>query len=112
MRLFKVYFLPVALILSFSSSTHAGSTPLTKIEKILVHEGDRVFIKTVDYLNPPDCAKEIKEFAIDVSTNTGKAMYSAALAAASQGKQVEIHGKHGCNYWGDREDINVIVVPF
>ncbi|GAB2191235.1 hypothetical protein MAH1_28430 [Sessilibacter sp. MAH1] len=95
-----------------SVNASAGYSGLAKILTIQPHVGDRVFIKTETHNEAPSCAQDLQEWAIDLTTESGKAFYAAVLAAASQNKSVEVHGSHNCTNWPDREDVLFIVVPF
>lgn len=110
----KVMMCAVIIINSAISTAYAGMGS-GKVTKIYAHEkngGAGVIMFAVQNHNnaPSQCPGH--EWAFDVNTDQGKAMYSLLLAAASQGKPVTVKGAGDCAAWGDRERPIWIMVDY
>ncbi|WP_051258278.1 hypothetical protein [Teredinibacter turnerae] len=56
--------------------------------------------------NVPSCAvAQPSRFAIDGSTDAGKAQLSGLLLAFATSKRIQIYGKNNCDVWGDTETV-------
>ena len=59
----------------------------------------------------PACATGTRYWIVpNETTDTGKRLYAALVAANMAGHTITIIGKGTCNRWGDGEDIDTIVV--
>jgi opacity protein-like surface antigen len=60
----------------------------------------------------PACATnpQSSHWAIEIKTPTGRAMWASVLQAHALGKPVWVHGKGNCDWWGDRESVDYIVI--
>jgi len=83
-----------------------------RITRIYVHDAATpVVMFSVDqHMGPPACSGH--EWAFEIDTDVGKAMYSALLSAASAGKSVEVKGTGTCSAWPDREKPYLVVVDY
>jgi len=81
----------------FASNAHAAGTGSGRISATVV-EGTqyaRIYVYG-SHSSKPACATS-GMFALDISTNKGKAMFSAILAAALAGRVVEVIGNDNAN---------------
>ncbi len=104
----NISILTLTLFLSMLTNVVMAGTGSGKITHLMVHDkvinGENVGVIIFDVQNhiaPPACSSH--QWAFDVNTAPGKAMYSLLLTAAAQGKDVWIYGADDCNAWGDRE---------
>lgn len=49
-------------------------------------------------------------WVIDIKTATGRAMWASVLQAHALGKTLSINGKGNCDWWGDRESVDYIII--
>ena len=86
-----------------------------KVTRIYTHTGDFVLFATETHSHGADkdtCIGAENEWGFSLKTETGKAMYSQLLAAASQGKQVNVSGANDCADFPSRERPAVIFVDY
>jgi len=103
------YIVILALTLS-TSNAFAGDTS-GKITNILINSSrPNVAMLQVEGANSntPSCQSGIWEYAIDISNETGKAMYSLALTSYAAGKTVFVHGTDSCTYTNSLENIGYL----
>lgn len=93
---------------------HAGGLKEGRITSVQVAVSipDKAFIKVEgSYLTAePSCSVEGTQFdyVLDISTGTGKALYSMALAAQASGTLVTLEGFGTCTLRAGYEDLNYI----
>ena len=84
------------------------------IQSIYVHDknnGDGVVMFSVKtHTNKPSCSSH--EWAFDLNTTQGKAMYTFILSAAAMGKPVLVKGKNACSAWDNREEPKWVRVTY
>lgn len=65
-----------------------------------------VFISVDSHINKPACSTVGNDWALDVSTVQGRAVYALILTAQAQSRAIQIIGTNDCSVWGDRETIS------
>lgn len=85
----------------------AGSSS-GQIGRIYANEGDTIMFSAGPHQDKPACSTVGDEWALSLSTDTGKSMYALLLMAKAQGKAVSVQGHGVCSAWGDRETPFVI----
>jgi hypothetical protein len=92
--------LVAVLALVQSPCVQAGNSngPVTKI---YAHANDIVIFAAGTHNEQPACSGN--EWALSLTTPTGKAMYALLLLAYAQGKPVSVVGTSACTAWPDRE---------
>ena len=78
----------LALIHASFSPTSFASSATGKATLILPHVGDQVFFNVENHTKTGCITTDTGRFRIDLSTQTGKAMYSLLLSAQAQGKKL------------------------
>jgi hypothetical protein len=60
----------------------------------------------------PACATNPQSnyWVIEIKTPTGRAMWASVLQAHALGKILSVHGKGNCDWWGDRESVDYVVI--
>jgi hypothetical protein len=60
----------------------------------------------------PACATVAawNQWAVDVKTPGGRAIYATILQAHALGKSLLVQGKGVCDVWGDRESVNFVYI--
>lgn len=91
-----------ALLMLQASFVFAG-TGSGQVTHIMVIENDAVIFSVEQHLDKPACSTVRDDWAVSLTTETGKAMYALLLSAAAQNQSVEINGKNDCIDWHDRE---------
>lgn len=105
------------LALLFSSAALAGSGS-GKVTTLFVHDKNNgagvIFFGTENNSNKAACSTAAGggEWAFDLNTEQGQAMYSMLLTAATSGFDVTVSGKGSCGAWGDREEPRYILVRY
>lgn len=91
----------------FGSSAFAGSADGVVVS-YWAHYFNNVFAFSVaNKVYKPACDTTTR-FAVDVSTDKGKTIAAAIMAAKSSNAQVHIEGINTCAVWGDSEDVMYI----
>ncbi|GLX78752.1 hypothetical protein tinsulaeT_20920 [Thalassotalea insulae] len=95
-----------ALIFFFVNTQVVAGDGSGLITRIYVHDGAGtkapvVMFNVETHTGQPECSSH--EWAFELETEVGKAMYALLLSAASQNKPVVVKGANHCNAWGDRE---------
>ena len=98
--------LVVSILLAFINPYANSGDGAGKVTRIYAHDKDDgkgvIMFNVESHTNPPEeCPGH--EWAFDLSTELGKAMYALLLSAAAQGKSVIVKGAGDCAAWGDRE---------
>lgn len=97
------------LILTFLAAhpAYCGDTTGTITELLMLNDvPDRLFIRVTGSNNSlPSCSVQNNRYVLDTSTNTGKQLYAALLAAKYASATITIHGFGTCNLWGNSEDL-------
>ena len=70
-----------------------------------------VFFYTTSHENKPNCNTYHKRWALDLSSDLGRAQYSLLLAAQSAGRMVEVRGHALCDIWSDSESVRWVGFP-
>lgn len=87
-------------ILCSMSNSFASTTDLTTIEEIMLDNdnGVKVYFKVKQSLPPEDGCRENPNwpYVFDISTDFGKSMYSALLAAYASKSTVKVFGYGTC----------------
>ena len=93
------------------SNVYAGTGwgKVTRIQPVLA---DTVIFTVENHVTMPSCSNQGLDWALSLTTNTGRAQYSLLLAAAAQKKSVSITGFHDCRAWGDREAPYFIIMDY
>jgi hypothetical protein len=89
----------------------AAGTQTGTITNLIVRDSDGLVwvYLTGSPSGRPACAASTLYWMIPNETSdTGKRMFAALLAAQIAGRVVIIHGKNTCARWGDGEDINQV----
>ena len=109
-RVFKLVFLLVSFT-TFTITANAQSNNTSKVATIIPHVGDQVFFRlTSSVQGLPACATTLAHpFRIDLSTESGQAMYAMLLAASFNDKEVQVFGNGECS-GGTRENVRWIAV--
>ena len=111
----KLFALSIATLFSIPALAGTGSGTVTKI---YTHVGDVVLFSTQSHVHDESrnaCIAEQganTEWAITLTTETGKAMYAQLLAAATQKKPVVVVGANDCNDFPGRERPSYVVVDY
>ncbi len=102
----KVIGLLLFAVATFSHADGQTSISTATVKTISAFTGDKAFIKT----DPPaastvsNCSYFSGEWALDLSTESRKAMYALILSAVSMGKTIGIYGgSGGCDVINNRE---------
>ena len=111
----KLILSTLLFLISFSSQ----STFLTDVEikEITAYSTNIAFIKTnlssASTIGNCDSQNYKGEWAVPLDTDSGKAMYSLLLTAASQGKKIDISGGSvGCDLITNRETVILVKVKY
>ena len=100
----------LAMSLLMSISAQASEASLGKPYALLVHEqGAAFFHHDGSRTARPTCATQDR-WVINLSTQTGQAMYAAVLTAIASGRKIMVHGAGTCSVWGDTESITYVQV--
>lgn len=87
-----------------STPAQAGSAN-GKVKRLMAHVHNVVFFDLDgESTGRPACSTQSTQWALSLTTNTGKAMYALLLSAHAQGKAVGVQGTGACGAWGDREE--------
>ena len=106
----KIFASLVAATCFTSGVAYAGSSAGT-VGGIMPHVGDIVIFTAGTHQSKPTCSASAgDDWALSLSTQTGKAMYAALLLAKAQGKTVTVVGDNVCSAWADREAPRYILV--
>lgn len=76
-----------------------------KLLQVNVYDNIAVLTMIQAPQNSPACGEDDPRFAIDLSTEGGRAAYSTLLAAQSQGKPVYVKGTDACGLVSYLEDL-------
>jgi len=87
------------------SNVNAGSK-LGPVGELFVQNPNQVFFTVGAINNKAFCQGATEEFAIDISTQVGKAQYATLLTAKALGADVQVSGLNDCLAWPDRESVN------
>lgn len=96
------------MILTSSSVCYAGGSSKGDITGIeFTASGKVLFGQNGTRSAPPTCvgANFSQRWAIDGTTEGGKAQLSGLLMAYASGKKITIRGADHCNVWGDTETV-------
>lgn len=97
----KTKFLTLALTALLSTNVFAGGS--SGIPSSLYSHQENIFIFNAgNHANPPSCATS-GEWAISLSTPTGRSMQATIMLAYALNKSVDVKGAGDCGDWGDRE---------
>lgn len=77
-----------------------------KVTAILVKNNQTVFVTAENKFNSPACQSVDRQWAIDISTNSGRSQYSMILLAYFMEKPIVIVGNQSCSIWPDRETLD------
>ena len=91
------------LLALFHLNGNAGSSAGI-VTTMIVNSSNYLFLTAGIKSNSPACGNN-NEWALNLSTSTGKSIYIMILSAQAQGKVLYIVGNGTCNGWGDREDV-------
>lgn len=98
----KKFFLSMFLI--FGCTQYAGAgTSGGVVTLLMAHAHDIVIFSAGTHERKPSCSVINDEWALSLTTPTGKAMYAILLLAKAQGKTVSVQGTGVCTAWLDRE---------
>lgn len=100
-----------ALLYTASQACFAG-TGGGAVAMIIVQTSNVVFFTTASHSGKPACSTAGNDWALSLSSDTGKAQYALLLSATAQGKAVSIQGTNDCSAWGDRETPQQLIVNF
>ncbi|MGH8602101.1 MAG: hypothetical protein ACREXR_04790 [Gammaproteobacteria bacterium] len=90
----------LSALLAWSGATAGNGSG--KVVHLIAHAGDIVMFKLDEsHTGKPACSSN--EWALSLSTHSGRAMYALLLSAHSQGKRVVVQGADACSAWSDRE---------
>lgn len=98
------------LALSYSHSVYAGSS-LGPVTTVIVNSSNYLFFEAGAIAGKANCATAGNQWALNISTATGKSIYALILFAKNTGRQVLVAGNGTCNNWGDREDVLYASIP-
>lgn len=106
-----------ATLLALSCTANVGAAETSGsanglVNAIMVHEGNAVFFNVGNHATPPTCGAGSVDWAISLTTEEGRAMYSLLLTAAATKTSISIVGTGLCNVWGDRETPKYIYSVF
>jgi hypothetical protein len=96
--------------LPFTRFAQAG-TVTGPIENLIVRDSDGLVYVYISgpVAGRPSCAAGTSYWMVPNETSdSGKRLYAALLAARMSGRSVQITGKNTCTRWGDGEDINYV----
>ena len=103
----------LTLTLGYSNFAHAGGG-LGKVGRVYVNAVSKVFFDVGVHNNPPACQSQnnqtILEFAIDLNTTAGEAMYALIMSAKGLDKDVQVVGSNDCSAWADREGVQYLYI--
>lgn len=94
-----------------------ASSVTGKIEYLLPHAGDVVFLNIVGEnkitinsqgTNSNCITASVGNFRVDLSNETGAAIYAALLMAQAQDKEISIHGANTCT--SNRENVSWVLL--
>jgi hypothetical protein len=91
----------VAFVALATPCAHAG-TSQGLVTKTIAHTGDIIMFTAGPHSGQPACAGA-GDWALSLSTPTGKAQYALLLVAYSLGKSVTVVGTNACTAWGTLE---------
>ena len=105
----------LALGLSTVPAAAAGSST-GEVTRLYVHNGDSaggmIMFAAGTHNNKPSCSTLGDEWAFELGTPEGQAMYALLLSAVPQGLSIHVVGTGTCDAWGDRETARYIRVDF
>lgn len=97
------------LVLALLSVKYAvASESHGKVIDYWIHNTHDSFAFTVaNQIGRPECASfgEIGRYVVDTSTERGRLIASAIIAAKTSGQEVRVGGAGTCNFYGDSEDV-------
>jgi hypothetical protein len=103
-RLLSMFRVAVAMTLSLVGVGAEAGSSSGRIIVLMAHVHDIVIFETAgDHADRPACSLGSNQWALSLSTLTGRAMYALLLSAQAQGKEVHVMGSGLCDAWGDRE---------
>jgi hypothetical protein len=77
----------------------------------LYTQSNKAFFGAGIHNDKPACSTAAEEWAVDISTATGKAMYAMLLTAYTLNTEIVIIGTGECTTWADREDVRYMRLP-
>ena len=77
-----------------------------KVTAILVKNNQTVFVTSENKFGSPACQSVERQWAIDISTSSGRSQYSMILLAYFLEKPIVIVGNQTCSIWPDRETVD------
>jgi hypothetical protein len=86
----------------------AGNGKITKL--YFMSNAVVLFVQTGQRISQPVCATQLQRWAINTSTDAGKAQLSGLLTAYSTGKEITIKGAGTCQNWGDSESVSYFYI--
>jgi hypothetical protein len=101
----KIIFSTFALF--FSMTAVAGWTS-GQIKSILITKNNILMFDSGIKNQPPNCQTVANQWAVDLSTSSGKAIYALLLSAQVQDKEVVVVGQNSCAVWPDRETVDYL----
>lgn len=107
-KLKKILCAIAVVISSLNTAASLASSATGKITIIIPHAGDQVFFNITNHSQTGCITTDTGRFRIDLTTHTGRAIYSLLLSAQAQDKELEVVGLGTCT--GTREDVNYIVL--
>ncbi len=97
-----------AVLAAFSVPALAQDTSVFSVgtvTRLTPHQGDVViFAVSGPRANNPACSTMSTEWAVNIATPTGRAMYGMLLAASVQNRQVRVVGWGTCLSWTQRAE--------
>ena len=101
------------LLISFMlfSNICLASTERGTISRILININNpdvAYIIIDGDNAGKPGCATNVWEYALNISTDTGKALYSLAMSSHMAKKEVLVSGLDVCTHFSAAEDIGYL----
>ncbi|MCE1191506.1 MAG: hypothetical protein LWW96_05060 [Acidovorax sp.] len=93
----------IAAFTIFSGASHAG-TSTGKVTFMIINSTNYLFFIAGVKTESPTCGNN-SEWAINLGSAQGKALYALLLSAQAQDKTVSVVGNGTCSIWADREDV-------
>lgn|GEM_PF-3263760 len=107
--------IPGFILLLFCSSQAYCSESSGKVAYYWLHYFNNIFSFSLEgQTGRPACAtfgSPSGRYAVDMSTDKGKAVVSAVLAAKASGQLLRATGANTCSLYGDSEDLLYLFTP-
>ena len=98
------------MVLIGSNEAFAVGSSVGSVSPLYV-QGNKAFFTAGTHNEKPACSTVGDEWAIDISSESGKAVYAMLLTAYSLNSEVIVYGTGKCTVWIDREDVNYMLMP-